>query len=156
MDKLHVLSHKMQAEPTILREQVTPALLREAIVEDRASYREADGVIIAFGVLRPRASLFEVGSLWTDLPYRRNGLTAEIFRELLAKVPVESAAYLVSSNERIQRLAAEYMVEVTEGNIDALGVPNCTEHTLDPNCKNFHCRFHHLSGGRKMFFLRSR
>ena len=72
--KILVLSQKMTAEPSILSDQVTPKLLLEAINDGRAFYKEADNVIIAFGVLRKRGALYEVGSLWTDLPYRKMAL----------------------------------------------------------------------------------
>lgn len=153
-DKILVLSQKLMAEPSILSEQVTPPLLREEINNRSACYKVVDDTIIAFGVLRKRGPLYEIGTIWVDEPYRGqpNELAEGTFRKLLGKAPAGSSVFLVSNNPKIQAFCSGYMVEVTTENIDAFDVPRCTNHYLDPHCKNFHCRFHHLDNGRRMFF----
>lgn len=155
MEKIQVLSQKMLAESAILSDQVTVELLQAAINGGLASYKEVDGAIIAFGVLRVRGTLYEIGSLWTDIPYRKNGLTSKIFRDLLTKVPVDYSVFLVSNNPSIQNMCGEYMTEVTLKNIDTLGIPKCTNHDIHPKCRNFHCRFHHLENSRRMFLTKT-
>lgn len=151
--KLRVLSQKLMAEPSILSEQVTPELLRKAIAEKSAVYKEVDETIITFGALRKRGPLYEIGTIWTDNHYRgrKNRLAEVTFRKLLARVPAGSAVFLVSSSPKIHEMCSEYMIEVTKENIDSFVIPPCSEHIHDPHCKHFHCRFHHLNNGRRMF-----
>ncbi|HTE48331.1 MAG TPA: GNAT family N-acetyltransferase [Candidatus Paceibacterota bacterium] len=107
--QIKVLVTKLKKEPNLLQKRITEGSIEKALKERRAAFKidPTTGQYCAFCIiwLTRDNHIFEVGDIWVDEKYRRQGYGGGVFKKCLDLLPEGAGAFLITRELSVLKLA---------------------------------------------------